>query len=332
MAIDPAPLPRQPAAPLAGSLGPVPATALAARLWQYQRERFPVLRHGLLIVVFSGAAVLYAARLAGGTVGAETLLAAWLSSFCCFAQMRVADEFKDRLDDRRHRPYLPVPRGLVSLTELAWLAGLAALLQLLLALAWPGALPALLLLWGYLGLMTLEFGCRRWLRAHQLAYVLSHMPIVPLIAFNAMAFAGPMPLRSLSTLLPYLLACFSNGLVLELARKFRWPEGEEPGVETYSRLLGRAGALVLWLLVLLVSASLVLLAAQPIGADGLLLPLLPVLLLLVLALAWPALRPGSGRPPPPVRGGGGPLDRPAAVWILASYLLLGWLPLLQVGR
>jgi len=327
MVIDPGPLISSLSEPLAAS----PAAPLAARLWQYQRERFPLLRHGLLIVVFSGAAVLYAARLAGRPVGAEALLAAWLSSFCCFAQMRVADEFKDRQDDRRHRPYLPVPRGLVSLKELAWLGGMAALLQLLLALAWPGALPVLLLLWGYLGLMTLEFGCRRWLRAHQLAYLLSHMPIVPLIAFNAMAFAGPPPLHSLAALLPYLLACFSNGLVLELARKFRWPQDEEPGVETYSRMLGRAGALLLWLLALLISAALVLLAGQPIGTDVLLLPLLPALLLLVLALAWPALRHGSGRRPPSL-GGSGPLERPAAIWILASYLLLGWLPLLQVGR
>ena len=37
-----------------------------------------------------------------------------------FLQLRIADEFKDFAEDSRFRPYRPVPRGLVTLTELGW--------------------------------------------------------------------------------------------------------------------------------------------------------------------------------------------------------------------
>ena len=51
-----------------------------------------------------------------------------------FLQLRIADEFKDYEDDARYRPYRPVPRGLVSLRELAWVGVGAAAIQLALAI------------------------------------------------------------------------------------------------------------------------------------------------------------------------------------------------------
>jgi len=45
--------------------------------------------------------------------------AGFASSFLMFALLRIADEFKDAGDDARWRPYRPVPRGLVTLRQLA---------------------------------------------------------------------------------------------------------------------------------------------------------------------------------------------------------------------
>ena len=39
------------------------APSLPRRLWQYQLERFPLARHGPLILVFAGGAVGYGAAL-----------------------------------------------------------------------------------------------------------------------------------------------------------------------------------------------------------------------------------------------------------------------------
>jgi hypothetical protein len=103
-----------------------------SRWWTYQRERFPVFAHGILILAFSSSAVsfswlLRSHALAGQETGAVVLapqpaslapfLVAFGTAFLFFLQLRIADEFKDFEEDSRYRPYRPVPRGLVSLRE-----------------------------------------------------------------------------------------------------------------------------------------------------------------------------------------------------------------------
>ena len=131
------------------------------RWWIYQRERFPLLAHGLLIAVFSASAVSFSRLLRGATdlPTWPSLLVAGLTSLGIFLQLRIADEFKDFDEDSRYRPYRPVPRGLVQLRELGWIGAFTALLQLGLALWWSARLvPLLLVTWAYLALMTLRPG------------------------------------------------------------------------------------------------------------------------------------------------------------------------------
>src|SRR5207248_6857252 len=116
------------------------------RWWVYQRERFPVLAHGLLIAAFSSSAVCFSAILRGRELYPDaqvqtpaepswrSLLVAFVTAFFFFLQLRIADEHKDYDEDARYRPYRPVPRGLVTLRELAVVFALGALVQLGLAL------------------------------------------------------------------------------------------------------------------------------------------------------------------------------------------------------
>jgi hypothetical protein len=294
---------------------------LGRRLWIYLAERFPLGRHGPLIVVFCGAATLYGARLAGGKPAIAPLLASMVCAGGFFLLMRLADEGKDRHEDRRWRPYRPVPRGLVSLRELAGLGALVVLVQGGLALAVaPAALPFLLLGWGWFALMGWEFFRPAWLRARPLLYTLSHMVMVPLIALIALAFGLPAGAPALAPfpLLWLLCLCYLNGLAIEFARKIRPAAAEEPGVETWSALWGLGPARGRWLLVVVVSLPVALLAGGPVGGGWW------VLLLLAPLLAWILLGPGSGPPRP----GGEPLALPTALWTLATYLALGWLPAL----
>ena len=334
-----------------------PLLPLPRRLWIYQAERFPLRRHGPLITVFSGAAALYGARLVGDLPSLPVLMSAILCSGAFFLLMRIADEFKDRHDDQRCRPYRPVPRGLVSLAELALVALATALLQG--ALVWrvaPEAWWLLVLSWGWFALMVVEFLVPAWLRARPLLYTFSHMVIVPLIALLALAMAvlpggGRLPGAAL---LPLLALCYLNGLAIEFARKIRFPDQEEPGVDTWSALWGLGPAQGRWLVVVLLSLPLALAAAQPIRAVPL------VLLLLAPLLSWIVLRfrpvgivqrlggmaPGLGLIAPAAPGGAGeairaaarpqaprpePLELPTAIWTLATYLSLGWLPVLLGG-
>lgn len=328
-----------------GGMGIEAQLPLMQRLWIYQGERFPLQRHGPLIAMFCGASALYGARLKGMVPSVLELAGAIVCAGAFFLLMRIADEFKDRHDDQRWRPYRPVPRGLVRLAELNRVAWATALVQGLLVL-WlaPAAWWLLALTWGWFALMGVEFFVPRWLRARPLLYTLSHMVIVPLIALLAIGFvllpAGdPLPGPPL---LPLLALCYCNGLVIEFARKIRRPSHEEPGVDTWSAHWGLRPALLRWLGVVLVSIPLAMAAARAIGALPwvvvLLLPLM-VWILMVFRPEWraaaredlPVGARGEGRSGarPALRSGSPePLELPTALWTLATYLALGWLPAL----
>ncbi|NJK81790.1 MAG: UbiA family prenyltransferase [Chloroflexaceae bacterium] len=218
-----------------------------------------------------------------------------------------------------HRPYRPVPRGLVSLHELCIVAAGAALVQLALVL-WlaPALLTLLLLLWCYMALMSIEFGVGHWLKRQPVLYLLSHMLVVPLLALYLSGWdwlrAGVAPPPGLGWL---LALSFCNGLAIEIGRKLRAPHEEEPGVETYSVLWGRQAALFIWLGVLLLAA---LCAAGLAWTIGNLWPVGVALVALVAAVLV-ALRFMQH---PRARL----IEAMTGVWTLALYGVIGVLPLL----
>ncbi len=292
------------------------------RWWVYQRERFPLFAHGPLIAAFSASAVGYSALLRGGRPAAFSFVVAFLVSLGSFLLLRIADEFKDAADDARYRPYRPVPRGLVQLRELAVIGVAVALLQLLLALAIGAPLAGLLAVtWLYFLLMSREFFARRWLRARPVAYLLSHMLIMPLIDWFATGCdwvrAGAGMPDGLSW---FLAASFCNGLVIELGRKIRAPGQEEPGVETYSALWGRPAAVGAWLAALTATLGCALAAAHRIGFMA---PLASVLAVLFAGAAGWSIRFLATPRPGLARG----LEAWAGAWTLGLYVTLGLVPL-----
>src|SRR2546423_14666725 len=136
---------------------------MANRWWIYQRERFPVIAHGLLIAAFSSSAVCFSALLRSQQIyrikipHPLSLLVAYATAFLFFLQLRIADEFKDFEEDSRYRPYRPVPRALIKLRELSWVFAMGAAIQLGLALWLQPRLAILLgITWVYLALNS---GC-----------------------------------------------------------------------------------------------------------------------------------------------------------------------------
>jgi 4-hydroxybenzoate polyprenyltransferase len=290
----------------------------------YQRERFPLAAHAPLVAAFSASAVCFSSVLRGHIAfpSLRVLVVAFVTSLLFFLQLRVADEFKDFEKDARFRPYRPVPRGLVTLGELVWVAAAGALVQLALALWLKPALVWLLLLaWAYLALMTREFFVRRWLEAHPIVYMTSHMFIVPLVDLYATACdwttagLGEPP----QGLLWFLIVSYLNGIVLEVGRKTRAPADEEPGVETYSALWGSGRAIAAWLGAVLLTGAAAWEASARIGTET---PTVALLLTLFVACAAVALRfirrPASGT--------GRTIEAMAGVWTVLMYLGLGAAP------
>ena len=292
------------------------------RFWIYQRERFPLISHAPVIAAFSASAIAFSAVARHASLPAWWLLAGgFVSSLCFFLQMRIADEWKDAADDAEFRPYRPVPRGLVSLWELAWLGVAAAIVQFAIALAiTPRLIPFLLIVWAYFALMSREFFVGRWLRAHPVAYIGSHMLIMPMIDFYVSSFdwfvAGATMPRALGW---FLVVTFCNGLVVEIGRKIRAPRDEERGVETYSVLWGRVGATLVWCSAFAATALLATIAAAHIGFTAYDAPIFGL-------VAAGALVAGFLFARHPVRAAAARIEWLSATWTIVMYLTLGLLP------
>ena len=295
------------------------------RWWIYQRERFPLHRHGPLILAFSCSAVTFSwmLRSQSGWPAWSSLVVAFLSCLIFFIQMRIADEFKDDEDDTRYRPYRPVPRGLVTLRELGVIFVSVGVVQLCLAF-WLDVrlLVPLFITWTYLALMSKEFFASKWLRSSPLLYMLTHVPIIPIIDLYAtstdwLVYQG----YASSGLIWFLLTTLFNGMVIEIGRKIRSPQDEEEGVVTYSAVWGRKRAVCIWWLVLGLTLAFALMAASRVSF------VLPCAIALGIAFTCAVLigirflRQQAPR-------GGQWIENWSGAWTLVLYVIMGLAPLL----
>lgn len=296
--------------------------SLFRRYWIYLSERFPLLAHGLLIAGFSVSTVGYtSARLGLAAMPTSATIVAFVLCFLFFLQLRIADEYKDFEVDARYRPERPVPRGLVSLRELGAIAVMAGVVQLGLAIWLDPRLPTVLaIVWAYYLLMTVEFFVPAWLESRPIAYMISHLMILPLLASLASACVW-LPVRDTPPNLTWFLAfSYCSGAVLELARKIRAPSDELTGVRTYSALWGAPAAVCAWLAALLLTAVFGAMAARDIDF------LVPLIACFAVLLPWGALLAWSFLSAPSMARAKR-LEAFAGVWVLLNYLILGVAPL-----
>lgn len=295
------------------------------RLVIYQKERFPLLVHVPLIAAFSFSAIGYARACRGlpGFIPLADFLACIYTNITLFFMLRVADEHKDQADDAMYRSYLPVPRGLVSLKELRYLAaGMFLGATALNLLAYPALLPLYLLMMGYLLLMRYEFFAVEWLRKRQLPYILSHMLIIPLADVYASSYDWKLAaVEPPVGLLFFLTVSYLSGLILEIGRKIRVPETEEEGVLSYTRLWGLRTAVVIWALLLLLNFTTAYIASRYVSAPAITYWILyPLFAASILPAILFLLQPG--------KTGSKLLELMSLLWALGMYLSLGGIPLL----
>ena len=303
------------------------ARGFGARLWEYQAERFPVFKHGVLIAAFGTSAVCLSALLRGAAPEWPSLVVAVLVLFGFFFQLRVSDEHKDNDDDTKYRPERPVPRGLVTLAELRGVAIAVGVVQIVLT-AWLGwaMLGLLVLVWAYMAVMTKEFFVPAWLKKRPVIYMVSHMAIMPLIDLYATACdwlpAGVALHEGFGlTLGAFLLLSLVNGSAIEIARKSWAPTSEREGVETYSRAWGAARAGVVAMAVLLAGLAVAAFVNVRSGAS---IWFLTVLMAVTMYAAWTAIDYAGTPTEKTVKR----LETGTAVFVIANYLLLGVLPLM----
>jgi 4-hydroxybenzoate polyprenyltransferase len=323
---------------MSGPLGSKPGWS---RWWTYQRERFPIVGHGLLVLAFSSAAVCHSALLRGAQPDAAALassgprlasfVVAFLVCFLFFLQLRIADEWKDAEEDARVRPDRPVPRGLVTLRELAVLGVIAAVIQIAASVALAPALIAILAVgWGYFALMSREFFVADWLRPRHALYLLSHMLVMPIVDCFATACDWILHQPADRLVAPpaalgwFLAASYCNGVVIEIGRKLRPPPDEQPGVATYTAVWGRRTAVLAWSAAILGATGLGCMAARAIG-----MPLLGATTLVAAAAVALLVAVQFARNPAP--GSGKRMELVSGLWTIAFAIAVGLLPMLLKG-
>lgn len=218
-----------------------PSQNVLQRLWIYQKERFPLFRTIVLLIVFSASSVTASAQLSGRPLPSIfAYFTAFILVFGFFWQLRAADEYKDLETDALYRPERPIPRGLVSLRLIIMLGLLSMLISIAVTYFY---LPRLLILvctvWAWMALMTAEFFAPKALHASPFLLLVSHMLIMPLID---VALTGcewlPYGFTMPNGLWAFILLSLANGCIFEISRKIWAPENERVGVETYSSSWG----------------------------------------------------------------------------------------------
>ncbi|PSL31297.1 UbiA family prenyltransferase [Dyadobacter jiangsuensis] len=296
------------------------------RFYIYQKERFPLLGHGLLVAAFSFSAISYSriCRGAEGFVDIKTFAVGIFTTISLFLLVRIFDEFKDAEDDARFRKELPIPRGLVTFRELAVTGIVVAIAQILVNLVFfPKMLWIYAVVIGYLSLMGKEFFVAEWLKKHQFWYVTSHMFIIPLVDIYASGLdwllAGQ---KAPEGLFFFFAVSYMNGIVLEVGRKIRAPQQESEGVLTYTSMLGVPRAIGLWLAVLAVTLLLSMAASVFAGYGYVVLAVLGVVFLvcaLPAILFWKARTTKQSKM----------IEYASALWTIAMYLTLGAGPMIS---
>jgi 4-hydroxybenzoate polyprenyltransferase len=226
---------------------------LPARLYAWMQERFAPANALLFFTLYLTTAAVARAGTVGGVALSLRDVIGCLVTWSFFLLLRIFDEHKDYELDCRNHPQRVLQSGLITLTHLKVLGGLAILLQLGWSLLQGGStvLVAWALLFAWTCLMGREFFIADWLTRHLTWYAVSHMLVMPLIVWWLAQLAVP-GIALTAPLQLLMLLAFVSGFCFEITRKTKGPEEERDTVESYSRIFGTRGAA--WVVIGLVTA------------------------------------------------------------------------------
>ena len=210
----------------------------------FQHERFPLHSHLPLILALLLAHVALVGFSATRTGSWVTLFFVLLSFFF---RMRLFDEIKDYAADCEKNPLRPLPRGILGVRDLQK----AILILLCFELALTGivnpiALASLLPAQCYSFLMYKEFFIGKFLRPRLTTYAVSHTVVMVLLSALCGAWLlERFPWRLEARNWVFAIGCFGIFNVFEFGRKTFAKIEEQPGVDSYSAIWGRSGAVFL---------------------------------------------------------------------------------------
>ena len=237
-----------------------PTSPFPSRFKAWLDERFPFANAPAYFLFYLAAAVIVDVE------SDQEVSLGWNDLMSCivlvsfFLLLRIFDEHKDYEEDLVNHPDRVLQKGLITLKHLK----VAGVISVILTFTWSvhqgggmsGTLYAWAIMTGWSFLMAVEFFCGTWLGKRLTLYALSHMAIMPMIAWWCMSLSVTEPPVTENTILISCLFFFS-GLVFEINRKTRGPEEERDGVDGYSKIFGTKGSALIVILLILVVAGLI---------------------------------------------------------------------------
>ena len=205
------------------------------------RERFPLLRHVLLIVFYTAANALVGLTSASlNTIPAHKGILCVMVILAIFFHLRVFDEIKDYKNDLIAHKDRPLARGLISVTQAKQVALSLILLELCLAFfIGRAAFIAAIFTVVYSLIMYKEFFIGDWLRPKMAAYALTHtlvscwMSVFMFSAVTGLNFWKIPKVYGMFVLVNWMI--FN---IFEFGRKTFGKEEEDELIESYSKRLG----------------------------------------------------------------------------------------------
>lgn len=220
-------------------------------LLAYINERFQFVNMALFAVLF--LTVFVVSTYTNGqpiNIGLNEFIGS-LAVISFFFRLRVFDEIKDYDIDSINHPHRVLQSGRIELKHLTGMSVAGAVVEI----AWCLVNGKLVFIYWLLAvlfafLMRYEFFISSFLKKYLLLYAFSHMMIMPLIitwiwsAYADMSFqTNLLLLSSLSVL---------SGFSFEIARKIHISDYEKLLIDSYSKVVGYKGSIVLVLLILFI--------------------------------------------------------------------------------
>jgi 4-hydroxybenzoate polyprenyltransferase len=207
---------------------------------QFTKERFDPVSHVVMILLF----VIAHRLLFPGHATALAVLEVFLGTVAFFFKLRLYDEIKDYELDLVINPTRPLARGLVTHRDLYKGIVLCIALELVLfGLQGPATLAAIAIAIAYSLLMYKEFFIRDLIRPHLTTYAVSHTVVSALLSLaliSAFTHVNAWQLSREAQLFALNSWCLFN--IFEFGRKTFTSSEEREGVESYSKIFGRYGA------------------------------------------------------------------------------------------
>ena len=210
----------------------------------FQRERFPLHTHLPLILALLWAHIAFVRF---SVTESWSWIALFFVLFSFFFRMRLFDEIKDYVTDCEKNPSRPLPRGILKIHDLQRAILILFGFEFALAgIANPIALTILLPAQGYSFLMYKEFFIGKILRPRLTTYAVTHTVVMVLLSVLCSAwllerFPWQLEIRNWI----FAIGCFGIFNVFEFGRKTFAETEERPGVDSYSKIWGHAGAVFL---------------------------------------------------------------------------------------